>query len=190
MRRPIFALALACVLGSAAFALIVVVGNPTNFRPTTPPATLRDLRPTQATPITPGQRLHPGPRAPRPARLSVSGPILSLRAVALDGAVTGLDLAQGLDLSDPLPVPPGAVDLEIALAGPIRVELVSDSGRFVRELDLPTLVVAIDEPGEELEAVVLALDPALADSLVWATEDEAAALVGDAALATAWEGAL
>lgn len=183
MLRVPLALALILLLGASAYALSAVDTNPGELRPTVPPATLRGLRPIQAAQLDPGPRVHPDARLPRPARVSLSGPVLALYGVALDGSVTELDWPHGLDLSDPLPVPPGAVDLEIELAGPLTVEVVTNAGRVARHLDLPTLVVPIDDPGEELETVHLSLDPALAPALATASDAELDALIRDATLA-------
>lgn len=123
--------------------------------------------------------------APTP-RMFFSAPVLHARAIDTQGAITDLALPVPTDLADPIPVPAGTVDLELTLGGPLQLQWVGDGAPQVRSLDLPTLLVALDEPDalDALDQVVVDLD--LAAALDARTDAEAAALLQDSATAIPW----
>lgn len=127
------------------------------------------------------------PVSPRlPLLSSFSAPVVAMRAINQAGQVLDVTLEQPLDLSQPLPVPPGAVDLELTLGGPIEVWVEDARGLRVRNIDVSTFTVALEDPDAtaELEQVLVDLDvAALLDA---PTDEQALALLQDGAVAVPW----
>lgn len=179
-RRPLVALAL--LLPLAALAGGWTDENPTEFHPgrlLTSQVLRSGLKPNFNTPKLAGRTsttLPPGHPAPH-ARVSLSGPVLRLRAIALDGHAVEIPVPAGLDLADPLPVPSEPMaDLEITLSGPITVLAdVPGDGRIQHLLWPERLIVPLDDPeraaeeGEillDLPAEAAATDDALQDAIL------------------------
>lgn len=194
-RRTLLGALCAFALSLAAFASFWSSGNPPGLRDALR-GTLSGVRDSVSTRASPHIRAdlgvrpvrtapRPRPAAPPAPTLSWSAPVVGLRAIALDGATTDLGVPPDLDLRQPLPVPPGTADLELTFGGPLVLSAVTPTGRIVRSLDLPTLLVALDDPDSPSGAVVLDLDATLAARLDLSDAALTVAL-GDAACAVAW----
>lgn len=134
---------------------------------------------------TSARHASPPPPAALP-RLSFSAPVLAVVAVDQAGQALDVALDAPLDLSQPLPAPPGAVDLELILGGPINVWVEDGRGLRTRTLEVSTLVVALEDPDAtaELDQVLVDLEPlALVDA---ADDEQALALLQDGAVAVPW----
>lgn len=165
-------------LASAAFAGFSNLDFPT-LRPN--PLQPRGVRQPSAPPVRPsGQNPHSRPSATAP-RGGFSAPVLEARAIDQAGHVTRLPTPE--DLSEPLAAPPGTVDVELDLGGPVQLWLDSGDGAQTLSLDLPTLSFALEDP-DALEAEpTLWLDLDLNGILSAPTEQDARALLRDGALA-------
>ena len=167
-------------LASAAFAYIL--------DHSIPPTSLRS--PIRSTSMSGrGWVSHNTSGRPSAARVAVapptyrfSAPVVSARAIDQAGQVTELDLAETTDLSDPLSLPPGTVDVELDLGGPLVLRASHRAGLAARDLDVSTLLVAIDEPEslDDLPEIIVDLD--VAGALSAATDEQAAAMIKDGAL--------
>ena len=96
---------------------------------------------------------------------ALSGPVFAVHAIDRDGLETELEIPPGLDLSDPLPVSDGAVELLIELDGPVTV---TRAGQIPRVIVLPTLQVFLEDPDDASErgAVTLLLSGEPEDGVV------------------------
>lgn len=106
---------------------------------------------TLATPIRPSlhPQVNPAPRPGPRAAARLSGPIHAVHAVDLAGLETELPIPPGLDLSDPLPVSPDAVELLIELDGSVTVTgSLKDGGSFLQRYALDELRVVLDDPDQ------------------------------------------
>lgn len=177
-RRPVL-LAIAAILASTAFAGF--------SRETIPPPALRDRLPPRVAPVRPSARPTTPPHA-RPAapalqpRWTATGQISEIRAVDLAGGVTEVPLDAPRALDAPLEPPPGAVELELTLSGPLTLRSWSPRGPVTLTLDLPTLSVPLDDPDAETVRIELGLpeDPATL------TAEQLSEQVSEGALATPW----
>ena len=111
-----------------------------------------------------------------------SAPVVSARAIDQAGQVTELDLAETIDLSDPLSLPPGTVDVELDLGGPLVLRASHSAGLAARNIDVSTLLVAIDAPEALDEAPEIIVDLDVAAALSAATDEQAATMIQDGAL--------
>ena len=178
-RRPVL-LAVAAVLASTAFAGF--------FRDTTPPPALRDRLPPRAASVRPSVRPAASPPHARPAapalaaRWSATGQISAIRAIDLAGGVTEIPLDAPRSLDEPLEAPPGAVELELTLAGPLTLSAWTSRGPVTLALDLHTLSVPLDDPDAETVRIELAL-PENPEALA---ADQLSEQVREGAVATPW----
>lgn len=180
MRRARSLLWITLILGGAALAGF---SASTGF-----PPGLRDRLPARASSVKPSARPSTTPPHARPAaptvaaRWSASGEITAIRAVDLAGGVTEVPLDAPRSLDEPLEPPPGAVELELTLSGPLTLRSWSPRGPVTLTLDLPTLSVPLDDPDAETVRIELGLpeDPATL------TAEQLAEQVSEGAVATPW----
>lgn len=174
-RRPVL-LAVAVALCATAFAGF--------SRGTTPPPALRDRPPPRASSVRPSTTPpHARPAAPAlAARWSATGQISAIRAIDLAGGVTQVPLDAPRSLDEPLEPPPGAVELELTLAGPLTLRSWSSRDPVTLTLDLRTLSVPLDDPDAETVRIELVLpeDPATLAA------DQLSEQVREGAVATPW----
>lgn len=152
-RRPLAVLAL--LLPLAALAGGGIEENPTELHPGRL-LTSQALRSGLTTPINAPRLAGTGGAAPPPApraRAALSGPVARLRAIAPDGHAVEIPIPAGLDLADPLPVPPEPMaDLEITPGGPIMVVADVPGGGRIQRMRWPErLIVPLDDPDRAAE---------------------------------------
>ena len=120
-----------------------------------------------------------------PPTYRFSAPVVAARAIDQAGQVTELDLAETTDLNAPLSLPPGTVDVELDLGGPLVLRASHRAGLAARDLDVSTLLVAIDEPESLDDLPEIIVDLEVAGALSAATDHEAATMIQDGALGLA-----